>query len=159
MFRKNSSHSTRTPYKTYSIPREFNDRIDFYLLEVRPFLLKKKKKNFRDLKKPFWLTVKGNALSAPAHLDYMKDFVNQILRRNLTIRDLRLNLNASFYDSEFAEDPESRFWFFYLMDHSEATARKYYLLYKDERMVRESSYKCHPFISALQGHDSEESSS
>ena len=147
--RKNSGHKERTPFKTYSIPRQFNGQILFFLDFVRPFLLQKKKSLPEKRENSFWISMKGNSLSSNAHLDFMKDFLHQVIGRKLTFRELRLNLNAQFHTSDHADKEESRFWFNYLMDHCEATANKYYVLYQDELMVRESSNQLHPYISEL----------
>jgi hypothetical protein len=143
MVRKNSSHPSRTPLKSYTIPRLFNGRISTYLDEIRPFFLKKKSESH------FWLSVRGTPMVSSAHLEYTKDFLNQVLGRALTIRDLRLNLNAQFYNSEFYQNDETSFWFNYMMDHCEMTARKYYKIYNDEAMMRDSTHHLHPFLQAI----------
>ena len=88
-------------------------------------------------------------MSSSAHLEYTKDFLNRVLGRTLTIRDLRLNLNAQFYNSQFYKNEESSFWFNYMMDHSSMTARKYYKIYNDEAMLRDSTHHLHPFLQAI----------
>ncbi len=143
MARKNSNHPSRTPLKAYVIVSDFNGRISFYLDNIRPFFLKREEESH------FWLSVRGAPMSSSAHLEYTKDFLNRVLGRTLTIRDLRLNLNAQFYNSRFYHDKESNFWFLYMMDHCRMTANRYYTLYHDEAMLRDSTHHLHPFLQAI----------
>lgn len=149
LVRKNSDHPSRTNYKTYSIPSKFNSRILFYTQNVRPVLLAAKKKRNCPQETHFWITVKGNPLSAAAHLEYIKDFLSQVIGRPLTIRELRLVLNAQFYWSEYANDEEYTYWFNYMMDHCQETANVYYRIYNDEKMNEHSSRRTHPLLTEL----------
>ena len=88
-------------------------------------------------------------MSDSSILKNLKDLTLEVLNRSSTVSNLRLNLNANFFNSEQAKDPSLLYWFNTMMDHTDQTAHQYYKIYQDELKLRESSKRPHPFIGKL----------
>ena len=95
--RKNSNIIARDQHKSIPIKNTLNDRISFYLTYVRPQLQKRNRNG--NTTNHFWIQSNGKPLNDDNNLVIMRNIVEKSIGRKFTIRELRRNLNATFYSS------------------------------------------------------------
>ena len=138
MYIKNPGLGCRQNPHPMAVPVSLNKYIRFYLDCVRPLLANQSGK-------AFWVNSKGEPLSSESCRLYIRTFLSQIIGKDLTIRLLRLNLNALHHD-EGPHDPQDQLWFDYCMDHTAATRQAYYIIWNTEAWAHKAAEKPHPFV-------------